>query len=194
MDRTILSVNKVIFLSFLCLFLVSCNKDDVTVNIDDDDIIDNVDEVILNKETLLFQMEQVNFGFGFVHKGWYINNEGEIRVYNRPSDWNNADDSGYFEQDDLHHNYKQADNIVDNVDLDELIEKSKLIDNVLDGELSERDCPGADLGSISLYCYSWNEEKKKYRQQFLSMSGDCLQFNTSEEAKELVVFLNNYIH
>jgi len=180
-------------IAFFMLILISCDKDETIIYEEEDVIVINEEDIELNNETLLFQMDYVNFAWGFRHYGWYINNEGEMRAYSSPVDWKLADESDYFDHDDLLQNYSQADKIIAQIDLDEIKEKSKLIEGTLNGELSEQDCPGADQGSFNLYCYYWDEEKNKYKQQFLSTSGDCNQVNTTKEAQELIEFLNQWI-
>jgi len=176
----------------LIFLLVACEKENTGIS-DHDDTSTSDYDTSNTEATVLFQFEYLNFAWGFAHSGWFIDNKGEIRGYNSPNDWKFVDSLGYITQDKLLLNYNQASTSLGQIDLDELLEKSQLIESTLNGELSERDCPGADIGSFSLHCYYWDSDKNKYKRQFLSMTGDCERINTADEAKELTNFLKQYI-
>ena len=177
------------------MILISCGQDDLTIFEEDDVVTIGEEDLEFDTETLLFQMEYINFAWGYQHSGWFINNEGEVRRYT-PQIWKIADKDGYFDLGSLRSNYNQATEIIGQVDMHELKTKALLIEGTLNGELGEMNCPGADQGSFTLYCYFWDEEKQKYKQQFLSVSGDCNQQNSTNAAKVLTDFLSpwkNYV-
>lgn len=140
--------------------------------------------------SVLFQYEYVNYAWGYQHHGWFVDNEGNIKGYDMPTDWRRVDDSGYIAYDSLIYNYQQADALLGKIDLGTLHEKSALIDATLNGYLSELDCQGADMGSKALYCYYWDVYQRKYKRQLLELTGDCEQVNTTEAALQLALFLN----
>ena len=177
MKLKLFSRSKITFSSlFVAIFLLStCEKDEL----DQPDLY------------VLFQYEYVNYAWGFSHNGWFIDNKGNIKGYKLPEIWKGCDSLDYIAYDSLICNYNQTDTVLGQVDLETLFEKSAMIEKTLNGDLSEMDCHGADMGRLSFYCYYWDSVKKKYKRQFLSEEGDCEQYNTTSEAIDLTYYLKH---
>lgn len=161
------------------MIISSCEKSDINV--------DNQTQK-LNLQ-ILFQFEYINYAWGYSHSGWFIDNEGNVKGYNVPNDWRIVDSLSYISKDDLIYNYNQTDTLYSQIDSIILNEKTRLIQNTLNGELSEINCHGADIGGFSLYCYFWDNMNSKHKRVLLARTGDCEQINTSTEAKELTEYL-----
>ena len=179
--NTKLRFNPVILISLILFGFISgsCEKDEIKIK--------NSDLIVL------FQYEYMNWAWGFSHAGWFIDNKGNVQKYVKPENWI-SDSSGYYDYAGLISNYNQTIALIGQVDLEELNEKSALIVGTLNGQLSEIECHGADMGSLNYYCYSWDPEKKKFKRQLLSSGGDCEQINTTPEAIELTEYLKGINH
>jgi hypothetical protein len=43
--------------------------------------------VINDKQAILFQVDYINYAWGYQHTGFIIDNEGNILTYNNPQNW-----------------------------------------------------------------------------------------------------------
>ncbi|MEM9544327.1 MAG: hypothetical protein AAGA77_00065 [Bacteroidota bacterium] len=112
-----------ISISFVLLFLSSCGKDTIMISEQEEELEIPVEEIEFNEETLLFQMEYINFAWVSQHYGWYVIDQGEVRAYSNVPEWQIADASGYFDLDALKQNYVQANRIIAHIDIVELKRK-----------------------------------------------------------------------
>ncbi len=172
---------KNLFLSLLLIvILCSCNNnDDALIPVNEDQLI-------------LFQFEYRNSAWGYQHSGWFIDNKGNVKEYNLPTEWRWNNDSNFISKDSLAFNYAQANTLIGNINLQELEDKKLLITATINGILSSKMCPGADMGSFSFYSYYWDASKKMYQKQLLNLTGDCEQYNTTIEAIELTAWLTKF--
>lgn len=176
---------KIVLINFVYLIIAfltlsSCeNDEDNTINKKND----NSDLIVL------FQYEYMNWAWGYSHSGWFIDNHGNVKGYNLPDHWKWTDSLGYITYDSLIYNYNQSDTLYCQIDTTTLYEKSQLIDETINGNLSDLNCHGADIGGMALYCYSWDRIKYKYKRQLLAETGDCEQINTTPEAIQLTDYL-----
>src|SRR4030042_6661602 len=151
-----------ISLTYLILALItlsSCEKED--------NKCDNSNLLVL------FQYDYFNNAWGYVHIGWFVDKKGNVKGYHYPDDWKWTDSAGYIAYDSLIYNYNQTDTLYGQIDIVTLWKKSNLICGTLNGELSDLECPGRDMGQMILSCYYWDSEKNKYKRQFLATKGDC---------------------
>ena len=66
---------KNIFILFTVIFITGCKK--------------NI--VINEKQAILFQVEYINYAWGYQHNGFIIDNEGNVLTYKNPQNWNFPD-------------------------------------------------------------------------------------------------------
>jgi len=139
---------------------------------------------------VLVEFNYTNYAWAYTNHGWFIDSEGNKKAYDLPEHWCLPDKSGYIEYDSLMSNYNQADSLLCKINADTLMKVSAIIEHATNGTLSEMDCQGADIGSYSVYCYYWDNEKNMYKAQLLVLGGDCSQYNSSPEAEKILEYLN----
>lgn len=173
----------IIFLIIGTLFSTACKKDNCSNSKLDNDIY--------------FQVEHINFAWGYTHIGAFIDKNGNILRYdlsnNLPNDWVYADSLGYISSSDLLSNINKA--IIDSqINVDTLNMKAALISQTINGALSDIEYLGADVGQSGYYCYYWDSDKNKYKRQLLFETGDREQYNTNTQAVELTRYLKQIFY
>lgn len=143
---------------------------------------------------VLFQYEYINWAWGYQHSGWFIDNHGKRRKFDisESGNWKNTDSDGYISKDDLAFNFAKATEITQQISLSVVVQNEQLISGTVDGDLSEPESGGADMGAFAYFCYAWNEELQMYKKQLLSVEGDWTQHNISQEAIALTHWLKTF--
>jgi len=139
-------------------------------------------------QKVLFQFERSNYAWGHYQMGWFIDQEGFVRVYDQPQFWmypvNNR-----ISGSDMDANLLYADSVCFRIDRTVLSRKVALIKKASEGKLSEPASVMADFGALLYYCYTYDSITSSYQSYLLSRAGDVEIQNTSKEAKELYVWL-----
>ena len=146
----------------------------------------------IDQQAVYFEYEYINYAWGFQHNGWIIDEEGNVRSFKLPEDWQYPDSSGMISEAALLYNIKQTDSIIAVVDSTELDKYTALITGARDGRISVRENTAADAGSASLHAYLYDEEKDAYLKIFLASSGDWSSENESYNARKLVKWLKEF--
>ncbi|HZV70961.1 MAG TPA: hypothetical protein VFG10_15500 [Saprospiraceae bacterium] len=140
-------------------------------------------------DPVYFQYDAQNFAWGIYHVGWFIDKNGDFRSYDLPANWNEPDSLGYISKSDLESNLGKADSIIYHISIPELQNQVALINDVDDDKFSAIENVGADIGTVELFCYKWDEGHNAYKRIRLVTGGDFKQENLDPEAKELAAWL-----
>ncbi|GAB5527154.1 MAG: hypothetical protein Roseis2KO_50260 [Roseivirga sp.] len=143
---------------------------------------------------VLFQYEYINWAWGYQHRGWFIDNHGNRRKFDvsESGGWKNTDNDGYISKEDLTSSLAKATEVSQQIPLSVIVQHEQLIPGTVDGDLSEPENGGADMGAFAYFCYAWDEERQLYKKQLLSVEGDWSQHNTSQEAVALTKWLRTF--
>ena len=183
--RLIFLINVILFLFIL---IISCDKNSVDPQKDD--------KIISQK--VLFHFSYFNLAWGPQYHGWYIDNKATIWNLNENYHWwteemnilNKEDKVILYDSDSLNQCYEEGrDTVIAKINLDSLNYYYQLIDKASDGEYSEPECLGADIGSDIFGCLYYDEQNKKYRKVILSLWGDCQFTNFESNA----IKINNWL-
>jgi len=86
--------------SVICVvLLMSCEKQEVN------DTFPNA------RQLVLFQVEYINYAWGFSHSGFLIDSSGVVSLFKYPGDWHHPDSAGYISISDMEDNIRQLDTI-----------------------------------------------------------------------------------
>ncbi|HEY6952906.1 MAG TPA: hypothetical protein VI758_10895 [Bacteroidota bacterium] len=136
---------------------------------------------------IYFETEYVNFSWGYVHNGWFIDTAGNVISYDLAksgTQWVPNSNELYGEAElwaKIHHN----DTLRTQVPLDTLEALRSLAVASVGGKYSDTTCPGADMGAFVYACYVYQADSLKFRRTVLRVYGDCRYYNTSPSAIEL---------
>ena len=143
---------------------------------------------------ILFGYHQTNFAWGAIHRGWFVDGQGNVKRYNltvtERSAWREPDEAGYLDKLALEFDYGLATKTVAVVPEAELKEKIALTAALgTPGEVSQPINVAYDAGNVEIVCYLWDSGRQQYRQVLLLRSGDYHQTNHNPKAQELVDWL-----
>lgn len=175
---------------FICLLLSSCSTD-LPRNQNSRSSASSSSQAI--KQKFLFEKRYVNFAWSYQYAGIYIDGNGGIYSYAyRQGDKPHISPSGnlYTEQeleDKYNHNKKR----IGEIKLEILAEKFKLIESASKGGYSEPISRGADQGTNSVVCYTYDAATGRYREVTLITKGDMNYENLSESARVLTKWLES---
>jgi len=140
---------------------------------------------------LLFEIELVNFAWGFAYQGEVIEEDGLVYSYNAAKDTNavlyHAD--GFYSQQELAAKYRHARTYLKPIPPDRLLWSHMLAGSVRVGDFSDTTRVGADMGALTYSVYVFRPEISKYQKIELRVDGDYSYYNRSESAQLLVDWL-----
>lgn len=153
----------------------------------------NVEKIKKIDQLVLFEYSYTNYSDGFQTKGFFIDNEGNVKEYNligkgysSEGVWN----QGTSKQ-DVEENYRKATKVIKKIDSNTLYKKYETVKLTKDGDYSNKKSMGADQGSYDYYCYLWDENTNQYRKILLSKAGDWSYYNLDSKAKQLDKWLKS---
>jgi hypothetical protein len=145
------------------------------------------------EQQIICERTYINFAFGRVHRGIYVDREGNVYSYayqRRDQPWRSGKDGTYTEE-ELLEKYDHDKKLIANVNLKEVAAKRELTLKASTGAYSKRIRRGADQGTYTSTCYLHDAATAKYRGITLKKSGDENYENLSEEAKTLSAWLDS---
>jgi hypothetical protein len=128
--------------------------------------------IVSDKQVILFQMEYINYAWDYQHRGYFIDNEGNILTYDNPQEWNFPDNGSVISQDKLFENLSKCTISERIIPREELEKFSKHIRNIASSKVSAPKNVGADMGSITYNCYQFDEGSLTYKSFLIKMEGD----------------------
>jgi hypothetical protein len=169
--------SKIIILAVAILMLTGCEKDDS-----------------LNpplRQLVLFQIEYINYAWGYQHSGIMIDSAGNVGYFKFPENWNSPDTLGYITEAEMNDNFKQLKDINFSVSRDTLISYYKLVETASKGKLSDPYNRMFDAGTTVYSGYLYYPTIKKYKQVLIKQWGDWSIDNQSPEADEIFRWLKS---
>jgi len=147
---------------------------------------------------ILFERYYINHAWGYRHKGFLIDKNGQIFTYeetdvnHHTSTWNFPDTNGYITERALKENLSSTEISQARIDVNELDSYAKLINKVKENDFTEQH-QGYDMGAMVNVCYVYNEKTQTYKQILLSENGDWVRTNNSPAAKTIDEWLNSLV-
>lgn len=178
-------MKKLVLLISFIAFLVACNDDPT----DPDHF----------REKFLYSRDHVSNAWGYKHSGVMLENNGDVKKYDKPDNWFFPDDDGYISEEDLLSNYsKCTPNALSGIHHDSLELYYSYIPDFEKNELGESKVVGADMGKFTYYCYRWDDQKQKYKCIVIGIRGDSEQSNKSVYSQKMIdwleaLYMSNFI-
>ena len=123
---------KIFFFLFTILLITGCKK--------------NI--VISEKQTILFQVEYINYAWGYLHTGFIIDSEGNVLTYKNPQNWNFPDKDFSITQNQVKENISKCTNSGKKIPKDELQKYANYIKNISSSKVTALKNVAADAGSL----------------------------------------------
>jgi hypothetical protein len=146
---------------------------------------------ISEKKVVLFQYDYINYAWGYQHKGFFIDNKGNVLVYNNPEEWN-------FPEDDLMQSESQiAENIANcmkseiKISEEELQKYISYIKNISSSKVTAIKNVAADAGASKFICYQYSEDTEYYKGSLIKMEGDFTCENLNFFSKKVVLWMKD---
>lgn len=166
---------KVIFVFISILLLTGCEKED------------SFNPRL--RQQVLFQIEYVNYAWGYQHSGIIIDSTGNVGYFKFPENWNSPDKLGYITESEMNENLRQLRDINYSVRRDTLLNYFSMVETASKGELTDPYNRMFDAGTTVYSGYLYYPTIKKYKQVLIKQWGDWSIDNQSPEAGEIFRWL-----
>lgn len=149
-----------------------------------------------NDRQLMFQLDYVNYAWGYQHNGFMIDGEGNIYTYENPEKWNFPDATLVLTGDQISENMQFSIKSGKKIPLEELAKYSSYIENISLGKISGLKNTGNDAGTIQFICYKMSGDGR-YKGTLIRMEGDFTCENLNFYSRKVVTWMrdiNTSIH
>jgi hypothetical protein len=171
-----------IFAIAAAFFLVSCKDDGVSPNPEP-------------SYRYVFEIEYINFAWGYSHHGIYIDSAGRLFQYSYEgsSDIWHPDSTGFYTQEQLASKYSHRNTLMNTLRRDTVNKYFRMIEAAALGTYSDTTATAADMGEFAYIAYKYNPVTKKYQQVVLRVEGDFTFLNQSQSAMTIAGWLKAYL-
>jgi hypothetical protein len=166
---------KIFFILFIASVFTGCKK--------------NI--VINEKQAILFQVEYINYAWGYQHNGFIIDNEGKVLTYKNPQEWIFPDKDFNLSGDQVHDNIEKCLFSGKIIPPDELRKYARYIKNISSSKVTAPKNVAADAGSLEYICFQFSEISGRYKGCLIKMEGDFTCENLNFYSKKVSTWLKN---
>ena len=136
-------------------------------------------------DSLIFQSEYTNYAWGYNHSGWMLNNTGQVKRFQKSTNWIFADSLGYISAVDMYKNINACDSVLTQVSSKDFTLYAEKAIGCADGPMSKATNTMADAGEHIYAFYLYEPGSNRYKRVILDMTGDWSQLNLSPKSKEV---------
>ena len=176
------SPGKLILITLLVLFITGCKKN----------------YVISDKQSILFQLEYVNYAWGYHHNGFIIDDKGNVLTYSNPENWIFPDNDFNISEDQVAENIGKCIQTSKKIPKEELQKYTNYIKNIASSKVTAMKNVAADAGSSEYFCYQYSETSVNYKGYLIKMEGDFTCENLNFYSKKVATWMkdinNNISH
>lgn len=142
-------------------------------------------------QLVLFQVEYINYAWGYSHGGIIIDSAGNAKRFSYPESWNYPDTAGYISESDMNENVKQLGKVSLKVEKDSLLRYFNMLEAASEGKLSDPYNRMFDAGETTYTGYFYFPLERKYKQILIKQWGDWEIDNNSKEAEAVFEWLSS---
>ena len=139
--------------------------------------------------TTIFEVQYINYAWGYQHSGLIIDASGNVREFNLPSEWNYPDTAGFISKAAMEENMAQLGEKTCTVSKVELGKYSDRLIHAQAGKLTTPKHQMCDFGSLSYSGYIYEPGNHRYRYVLIRQTGDFYVENLSRDASEIYDWL-----
>jgi len=169
------SLKKIILITLTVLLITGCKKN----------------YIISDKQTILFQLEYVNYAWGYRHNGFFIDNEGNVLTYSNPEDWIFPDNDFCLNETQVAKNIGSCIQSGIKIPKEELHKYTNYIKNIASSKVTAMKNVAADAGSLEYICFQFSESTGKYKGYLIKMEGDFTCENLNFYSKKVASWLRD---
>jgi uncharacterized Fe-S cluster protein YjdI len=144
---------------------------------------------VSNDVELYFQMDYLNYAWGYQHSGYIIKGNGEVLTYDNPEKWNFPDSNFIITADQVAENLAMCSPAGIAIPVNELAKYTSHIGNIASSKVSALRNVAADAGSTQFICYEVSGEEKNYKGYLIKMEGDFTCENLNFFSKKVVSWM-----
>jgi hypothetical protein len=141
-----------------------------------------------NEQQLYFQLDYLNYAWGYQHTGYIIDGNGNVLVYDNPEKWNFPDDTFTLTADQVAENITLCRKSGISVSREELIKYASHIGNIAASKVTALRNVGADAGSVQFICYEV-KGSGVYKGTLIKLEGDFTCENLNFFSKKIVSWM-----
>jgi hypothetical protein len=146
---------------------------------------------INEKQAMLFQVDYVNYAWGYQHNGFIIDNQGNVLTYKNPQIWNFPDNDFALTENQVHENMENCVSSGKKIPLEELKKYASYIKNISSSKITALKNVAADAGSMQYICYQFSENPGIYKGSLIKLEGDFTRENLNFFSKKVSNWLKN---
>ena len=165
----------IIFFSLIILFSAGCKKNHVPSD----------------EQQIFFQMDYINYAWGYQHYGFLIDAEGYILTYDNPEKWNFTDSNYNLTDDQMAENISMCMKSGVKLPVEEVAKYAAFISNIASSKITAIRNSGADAGSLQFICYRFRENSPVYRGSLIKMEGDFSCENLNFYSKKVIAWMKD---
>ena len=143
------------------------------------------------RQHILFQYDYVNYSWGYIHEGFYINDEGQIMHYSNPGTWNHFSPDYILSEKQLAENLSACTISDMKINKEDLVKYSSYIDNISSSKVTAQKNVAMDAGTGIYICYSFDEQNSIYKGKLIRMEGDFTCENLNFYSKKVTAWLSD---
>ena len=167
------SVRQIILITFMLLVFTGCKKN---FNISD-------------KQVILFQLDYINYAWGYQHKGYLIDRDGNILTYNNPENWNFPNNDFGLTEQQVIENIASCIHAGSKISKEELQKYSGYINNIASTKITALKNVAADAGTLEYICYQYSENSGMYKGTLIKKEGDFTCENLNFYSKKITTWM-----
>ncbi len=143
------------------------------------------------KNVVLFQYDYINYAWGYQHKGFFIDNKGNVLEYNNPEDWNFPGDDFILSEKLIAENLASC--VLSDIKIseEELQKYISYIKNITSSKVTAIKNVAADAGTSKYTCFQYLENTDNYKGYLIKMEGDFTCENLNFFSKRVVLWMKD---
>jgi hypothetical protein len=145
--------------------------------------------VLSDKQVILFQLEYVNYSWGYQHNGYLIDYEGNVLTYNNPEEWNFPGNDLVLSESQVNQNLGKCIQSGKKIPKEELLKYAGFIKNIASSKVTALKNVAADAGSTEFICYQYSEHTGTYKGFLIKMEGDFTCENLNFFSKKVSAWM-----
>jgi hypothetical protein len=145
--------------------------------------------VMSKSQAVLYQLEYQNISDFNSLRGFFVDVNGKILVYNSPEKWNFPGEDETISKSNLLENLSYTKVVQDSIPPEELLRFTKYIDNIAASRVTLPKIRQSDSVSISIYCYQYSENSEEYKRTIIKSEGRINCENLNYFSKKVLTWM-----
>lgn len=147
--------------------------------------------IISGKQTILFQLEYINYAWGYQHRGYIIDLDGNVLTYNNPEEWNFPDNDFSISERQVAENIARCKHSGKKIIKEELLKYTNYIKNIALSKVTALKNVAADAGSLEFICYQYSESTGMYKGYIIKTEGNFTSENLNFFSKKTAAWMRS---